>query len=152
MNKLVIIGIIVGLVIGIGVGYAIVQPQLNDVNIQLENSQSEIASIRSLGAKLETALVNRDKLDILVLKLFTGMDRSGGNYDDDTWFFTTIEDTVKELGSAQLNTYYERVMTDIRNKSNQTYFYDKTQFLDQWDIEFEQANNEVDSLLSQIKG
>ncbi len=142
MNKIAIITLIVGVMIGIGVGYSIVQPQLNDVNVQLENSkvdlqksQQELTSIVSAGEKLESALINRNRFESISILFILTM--AEGTYKADVDFFVNVESYIKEIGSDQLNTYYERVMDDIRNESNQDYINDRTQFMDQLNIEFE---------------
>lgn len=157
MNKIAIITLIVGVMIGIGVGYSIVQPQLNDVNGQLENSkvdlqksQQELTSIGSAGEKLESALINRNRFESISILFILTM--AEGTYEADVDFFVNVESYIKEIGSDQLNTYYDRVMDNIRNGSNQDYIKDRTQFMDQLNIEFELVNDDVNSLLNQIKG
>ena len=136
MNRWTIIALIVGVVIGISVGYSIVQLQLNDVRSTGEELQVEFS-------RSSTLYDMRSSLFIVTL---------GGREDLLLDTLANIEGDLKGAGSDYLNAYYDRLMTDIRSGTSQTFESDFAQFMDQLAKESTESKTRVEELIKQIKG
>ena len=136
MNRLTIIALIVGVVIGISVGYSIVQLQLNDVRSTGEELQVEFS-------RSSTLYDMRSSLFIVTLS---------GREDLLLDTLANIEGDLKGAGSDYLNAYYDRLMTDIRSGTSQTFESDFAQFMDQLAKESTESKTRVEELIKQIKG
>jgi len=136
MNRWAIIALIVGVVIGIGVGYSIVQLQLNDVRSTGEELQVEFS-------RSSTLYDMRSSLFIVTLS---------GREDLLLDTLANIEGDLKGAGSDYLNAYYDRLMTDIRSGTSQTFESDFAQFMDQLAKESTESKTRVEELIKQIKG
>tara|TARA_B100000315_G_C14436129_1_gene522513 strand:- start:346 stop:756 length:411 start_codon:yes stop_codon:yes gene_type:complete len=136
MNRLTIIALIVGVVIGISGGYSIVQLQLNDVRSTGEELQVEFS-------RSSTLYDMRSSLFIVTLS---------GREDLLLDTLANIEGDLKGAGSDYLNAYYDRLMTDIRSGTSQTFESDFAQFMDQLAKESTESKTRVEELIKQIKG